>query len=136
MADRSGISQPTLSRVMPDVLGVARWPGSTHDAFIWRNSSVGRRLEAGAVRDGWLLGDSGYPLKRWLLNPFHNPQNAEERQYNVRHSQARAVVERTIGLLKGRWRCLDATGGKLCYKPDKVCQIVRARVLCFTIWHC
>ncbi|KAK1889428.1 putative nuclease HARBI1 [Dissostichus eleginoides] len=40
--------------------------------------------------------------------------------------QARAVVERTIGLLKGRWRCLDATGGKLSYKPDKVCQIVRA----------
>ena len=35
------------------------------------------------------------------------------------------MVERTIGLLKGRWRCLDATGGKLSYKPDKVCQIVR-----------
>ena len=35
---------------------VARWPGSTHDTFILRNSSVGRRLEAGAARDGWLLG--------------------------------------------------------------------------------
>lgn len=34
---------------------VARWPGTTHDSLIWRNSSVGRRLEAGAVRDGWLL---------------------------------------------------------------------------------
>ncbi|KAK1906710.1 putative nuclease HARBI1, partial [Dissostichus eleginoides] len=78
------------------------------------------------VRDGWLLGDSGYPLKRWLITPFHNPQSAEERQFNARHSQARAVVERTIGLLKGRWRCLDAIGGKLSYKPDKVCQIVRA----------
>ncbi|XP_056263474.1 putative nuclease HARBI1 [Pseudoliparis swirei] len=65
-------------------------------------------------------------LKRWLLTPFNNPQSAEERNYNTRHSQARAVVERSIGLLKGRWRCLDATGGKLCYKPDKVCQIVRA----------
>lgn len=60
-----------------------------------------------------LAGDSGYPLKQWLLTPFPNPQSAEERNYNVRHSQARAVVERTIGLLKGRWRCLDATGGKL-----------------------
>ena len=35
---------------------VARWPWSTHDTFILRNSSVGRRLEAGAARDGWLLG--------------------------------------------------------------------------------
>lgn len=35
---------------------VARWPGSTHDSFILRHSSVGRRLDAGAVRDGWLLG--------------------------------------------------------------------------------
>jgi hypothetical protein len=35
---------------------VARWPGSTHDSFIVMHSSVGNRLEAGAVRDGWLLG--------------------------------------------------------------------------------
>ncbi|KAJ8245731.1 hypothetical protein COCON_G00235370, partial [Conger conger] len=31
--------------------------------------------------------------------------SAEERNYNMRHSQARAVVERTIGLFKGRWPC-------------------------------
>lgn len=73
-----------------------------------------------------VLGDSGYPLKRWLLTPFPNPQTPEQRAYNQRHSQARAVVERTIGLLKGRWRCLDATGGALCYRPEKVCKIVRA----------
>lgn len=37
---------------------VARWPGSTHDSFILRESSVGRQLQAGAVQDGWLLGMS------------------------------------------------------------------------------
>lgn len=36
---------------------VARWPGSTHDSFILTHSSVGNRLNAGAVRDGWLLGE-------------------------------------------------------------------------------
>lgn len=36
---------------------VARWPGSTHDAFIFNNSSVGRRLQEGALRgQSYLLG--------------------------------------------------------------------------------
>ncbi|KAL2099665.1 hypothetical protein ACEWY4_004059 [Coilia grayii] len=43
---------------------VARWPGSTHDSFIVRNCSVGNRLEAGAGRDGWLLG-------RPRIRPYH-----------------------------------------------------------------
>ena len=36
---------------------VARWPGSTHDSYILANSMVGMRLQAGRVRDGWLLGE-------------------------------------------------------------------------------
>ncbi|CAJ1057880.1 putative nuclease HARBI1 [Xyrichtys novacula] len=36
---------------------VARWPGSTHDSHIMYNSTVGERLQAGAVTDGWLLGE-------------------------------------------------------------------------------
>lgn len=36
---------------------VARWPGSTHDSFILMNSMVGNRLQAGTVRDVWLLGE-------------------------------------------------------------------------------
>ena len=35
---------------------VARWPGSSHDSFIWRNSSLKRLFELGYVADGWLLG--------------------------------------------------------------------------------
>ncbi|KAL6470533.1 hypothetical protein MHYP_G00216520 [Metynnis hypsauchen] len=37
-----------------------------------------------------------------------------------------SVVERAIGQLKSRWRCLDRTGGMLLYRPEKVCRIVRA----------
>ncbi|XP_049455414.1 putative nuclease HARBI1 [Epinephelus fuscoguttatus] len=103
---------------------VARWPGSTHDSFILMHSSVGNRLQAGAARDGWLLGDSGYPLRRWLLTPFTNPQSAKEVCFNVAHSRACSIVERAIGLLKN-W-CLDASGGRLLYHPTKVCKIIRA----------
>ncbi|KAL7856585.1 hypothetical protein SRHO_G00154840 [Serrasalmus rhombeus] len=63
------------------------------------------------------LGDSGYPLKRWLLTPFPNPQSTEERRYNDVRTLTRS--ERTIGLLKGRWRCLDASGGRPALQPGK-----------------
>ncbi|KAI2662174.1 hypothetical protein H4Q32_000957 [Labeo rohita] len=105
---------------------VARWPGSTHDSFIVRNCSVGNRLEAGAGRDGWLLGDRGYPLKTWLLTPIAHTETAEEAHFNTVHARARSVVERSIGMLKGRWRCLDASGERLLYDPEKVCQIILA----------
>ncbi|KAG7217726.1 hypothetical protein INR49_020971 [Caranx melampygus] len=41
---------------------VARWPGSAHDSLVLTHCSVGNRLQAGAARDGRLLGDSGYGL--------------------------------------------------------------------------
>ena len=39
------------------LLNVERWPGGTHDSFIMQNSSVGVRLQEGAVEDGWLIGE-------------------------------------------------------------------------------
>ncbi|KAL6457326.1 hypothetical protein MHYP_G00342890 [Metynnis hypsauchen] len=126
LADRSGISQSSLSRAMPAVLdGIicmssARWPGSTQDSYILTNSMVGIRLQAGRARDGWLLGDSGYALQTWLMTPLCNPQTDRERRYNSLHSRTRSVVERAIGQLKNRWRCLDRTGGMLLYRPEKV----------------
>ena len=37
---------------------VAKYPGSAHDAFIWRNSSLHYMLSNGHVQGGWLLGES------------------------------------------------------------------------------
>nr|XP_033492081.1 putative nuclease HARBI1 [Epinephelus lanceolatus] len=87
---------------------VARWPGGTHNSFILRNS--GSAFEAGAVRDGWLVGDRGYGLKTWLMTPFANPQTPQEVRYNTIHVHTRSVIERTFGQLKGRWMCLDTAG--------------------------
>ena len=41
-------------------------------------------------------------------------------------ARARSVVEHSIGMLKGRWRCLDASGGRLLYDFKKVCQVILA----------
>ncbi|WAR20815.1 HARB1-like protein, partial [Mya arenaria] len=50
----------------------------------------------------YLLGDSGYPAKRWLLTPYLAPQNATVEGYNRSHKITRALVERSIGQLKKR----------------------------------
>lgn len=84
---------------------VARWPGSTHDSRIFRNSTINDRLERGAIR-GHLLGDSGYACKKYLLTPILNPRNAADRRYNRAHVLARNVVERTFGVWKKRFPCL------------------------------
>lgn len=52
---------------------VAKWPGSTHDSFVFTNSLIHERLESNhAFEDGYLLGDSGYPCKPFLMTPYPN----------------------------------------------------------------
>ena len=60
---------------------VARWPGSTHDSRILHESRLGHAYQNGDLH-GILLGDSGYPLKPWLMTPILNPQTAAEEAYN------------------------------------------------------
>lgn len=52
-----------------------------------------------------LLGDSGYPLLPFLMTPFiGNNLTLNQIIYNDIVVSARSLVERTIGLLKGRFR--------------------------------
>lgn len=60
------------------------------------------------------------------MTPLINPQSRQEMAYNEAHAKSRSVIERTNGILKGRWRCLDTSGGTLLYRPEKVCKIILA----------
>ena len=83
----------------------ARWPGSSHDSMVWRNSQVGASLEeVNFINPYYLLGDSGYPLRPWLLTPYMRPGNEAQRGFNLDHKKTRNYVEHAIGVLKMRFR--------------------------------
>ena len=114
---------------------VAKWPGSTHDAFIWRQSGIHRQIESGQIPivSGWLLGDSGYPLRPNLLTPIISSTTPGERRYNRAFVNTRKNIECAFGVWKSRWRSMDKTGGTLCYSPERVCRMVVATMVLHNI---
>lgn len=85
---------------------IARWPGSVHDSTIFNDSPLCAELEVGTYGNGFLLGDSGYPCRSYLLTPFANPTTRGEEAYNTAHVATRNVIERCFGILKRRFPCL------------------------------
>ncbi|KAJ8980659.1 hypothetical protein NQ317_017585, partial [Molorchus minor] len=86
---------------------VARWPGSSHDSHIFRNSAIKVRFERGEFGDAILLGDSGYPLTNYLMTPIANPHTRAEELYNHSHVATRTIIERTFGIWKRRFPILS-----------------------------
>jgi hypothetical protein len=67
------------------------------------------RRTCNSMGNNWryfMLADNGYPLQPWLLKPYDNPKTPAQKLYNKRHRKLRSLVERAIGLLKARFRCL------------------------------
>lgn len=107
---------------------VSQWPGSTHDAFIWRSSRIARAMLANyenQQHNDKIMGDSGYPCLPWLLVPFAQINTPRQEVFNYHFKRSRSVVERCIGLLKGRFRCL-LKERVLHYAPNKAARIVSA----------
>ncbi|XP_030076105.1 putative nuclease HARBI1 [Microcaecilia unicolor] len=102
---------------------VAEFPGSMHDATILNQSSLKHIFASWQEERGWLLGDSAYSLKTWLMTPIENPQTPAEHHYNLVHRTTHAIITQTIAALKARFRCLSRSGGVLQYSPLKVCHI-------------
>ncbi|KAG0421029.1 hypothetical protein HPB47_003068 [Ixodes persulcatus] len=107
----------------------APFPGSVHDSFVWRMSFLREAFLQGHFlrEDECLLGDSGYPLEQWLLNPVPvNPAvGSDEARFNQAHRSTRSVVERCIGMFKNRFRCLQRCR-TLHNDPIRSCNIVTA----------
>ena len=50
----------------------ASWPGSTHDATVWKYSGIKKIIEQ-FNGQGWFIGDSGYLQREVLMTPLVNP---------------------------------------------------------------
>uniref|UniRef100_UPI00398E9ACF putative nuclease HARBI1 n=1 Tax=Pristiophorus japonicus TaxID=55135 RepID=UPI00398E9ACF len=102
----------------------ARYPGSSHDSFILRQTSVPAIFTGPNQECGWLVGDKGYPLSTWLLTPLWNPRTVPEHAYNDAHCATSCIIEKCIGIFKQRFRCLNRSGGTLQYSPQRVSIII------------
>jgi hypothetical protein len=85
---------------------IARWPGSVHDSTIFNNSPLPVEFRIGQYGNCFLLGDSGYPCRPFLLTPLLHPANASQEAYNRAHILTRNTIERFFGVLKRRFPCL------------------------------
>jgi len=84
------------------------WPGSMHDARIFRLSSLSHKLKNLSSSGYHILGDSAYPLTKELIVPFkdNGHLSPDQLKFNYIHSSSRNVIERAFGRLKGKWRRL------------------------------
>lgn len=81
------------------------------DSRVFRTSALSTVLEDPATKldlDLHLIGDSAYALKEYLMVPFkdNGHLSSVEIKYNKALSSTRVDVERSIGLLKGKFRRL------------------------------
>lgn len=74
------------------------WPGSVHDARVWQNCQVYKKLEENPLdllpAGTYLLGDTAYPLAKYLITPFKDDGHLtrQKRVFNARLSSTRVVI--------------------------------------------
>jgi len=90
-------------------MSVTGWPGSKHDARIYRRSQLSETLNSDTVGSEFhILGDSAYPLEERLMVPFRDNGHLSpvQKTFNYMLSASRCSIERAFGLLKGKFRHL------------------------------
>ncbi len=64
------------------------WPGSVHDARVYRNCPKYDHLQNSMGTDYHLLGDPAYPLSTSLITPYRDNGHLTPCRKNSSHSMA------------------------------------------------
>ena len=116
-------------------------PGSLHDSAHFKSTELYRKVELGVMGGfhddpmtwpaalpfpPYIVADRGYPLLSWCITPYRigptgMPITNEENWFNRKHSSTRMSVERSFGILKGRFKEI---GGKSSLKLEFLPTVV------------
>uniref|UniRef100_A0A914R9P5 DDE Tnp4 domain-containing protein n=1 Tax=Panagrolaimus davidi TaxID=227884 RepID=A0A914R9P5_9BILA len=106
-----------------------RWSGRMHDLNVYRNTSLSREVAAGRFEPfpgAVCLGDTAYTgADRFILA---HPRTANilphEQLFWRRHREARSIVERVYGQLKGKYGILSVKNGFMNFQTRRSCSDV------------
>ncbi|KAG8377751.1 hypothetical protein BUALT_Bualt08G0065600 [Buddleja alternifolia] len=131
------------------------WEGSTADSRVLRDA-LNRANRLKVPQRTYYLCDNGYANGDGFLTPFKGvryhlkdwgegsltPQNPHE-YFNMYHSKALNVIERTIGLLKKRWAVLRSqtfysitTQNRIIMTCALLHNFIRSEMLVHPLEHC
>ncbi|CAH1448884.1 unnamed protein product [Lactuca virosa] len=84
------------------------YPGSMPDERILEKSALSHRANMGLLKNTWVVGGSGYPLKEWMLVPYtHQNLTWSQHSFNQRVGELTKIGKEAFMRLKGRWGCLQ-----------------------------
>src|ERR1044072_1058664 len=59
------------------------WPGSIHDAKVYKNSNFYKKKDKLIIDDDFLLDDFAYPISSFCITSFHSSSNSQEKKFNL-----------------------------------------------------
>jgi hypothetical protein len=85
------------------------WASSIHDWALFQKIELGNRMMKDKFLLYKLIGDVVYLIRPWFYSPFKGEKNGLPRyktHWNFIQSSTRMSIERTFGMLKGRFKIL------------------------------
>ncbi|XP_066596915.1 uncharacterized protein [Prorops nasuta] len=82
------------------------YPGSAHDARVFKESPSYSCLNELCLEDSYLLGDTPYPCLKKLMVPYRDNGHLTnaQKQFNKKLSSCRVVIENAFGNVKQRFK--------------------------------